>query len=174
MNRATGRAAITFAVLILSCMLAACSTYHRNNDPAFDAGTVQAASIGDVSFRVLHKADYNLDDRPTSKSFLVLAEAVAYAAELKKYSVEFPATINFSTDLVILATMGTQVSGGYAIGAVKAEEYSDKVVVQFELVSPANNCLTTEAQSNPYEFLQISTRKRIEFIERSRIALCDE
>ena len=126
-----------------------------------------------MSFRVLHKADYNIDDRPTFKNFLVLSEEAAYASELKKYSIEFPAEIDFNSHSIVVATMGTQSRGGYGIGAIKADEYEDKVVIQFELVSPADNCQTTQSQSNPYEIVVVPTKKLIEFNETSRVELCE-
>lgn len=125
-----------------------------------------------LDMRVLHKADYIIDERTTEKNQVVVTDAGRYAEELKKYSAEFPASIDFDSETIVVATMGTQVSGGYAISAVEAKEYADKVIVQFELVSPGDNCLTTQAQSNPYEFVRVPTKKPIEFIEVQRTQQC--
>jgi len=132
-----------------------------------------AEPIGGLTLRVLHKADYIIDERPTEKNLLVLTTADSYASELKKYSVEFPARVDFANESIVVATMGTQSSGGYAISAIEATEYTDKAIVRFELVSPANNCLTTQAESNPYEFVKVSTRKPIEFVEVQRTQQCE-
>ena len=147
------------------------------NDTATEPDIVEPPAatepVGELPVRVLHKADYNIDDQPTVRGYQVLSEVAAYADALKKLSVEFPATINFDENRVVLATMGTQPSGGYSISAGTVTEYADKVVVQIDLVSPADNCLTTAALSNPYEFALVPTVKPIEFTEETRIQSCE-
>lgn len=164
-------------VLVMPLCLTSCALVNRVYENTNVDNTVvdseKHAPGQELSLRVLHKADYNIDDRPTIKGFTVLADAASYKSELKKYSVEFPAEIDFQSFSVVAATMGTQAKGGYAIGAVKAEEFEDKVVVEVELVSPADNCLTTQAQSNPYEFFAVPSRKMIEFAEVTRVAGCE-
>lgn len=165
--------------------VSSCTTIERINeddgpvavaDDSLESGAVSDSTvepIGDLALRVLHKADYIIDERSTQKSLHVLTTADSYADELKKYSVEFPASIDFEIESIIVATMGTQRSGGYAISATAAREYADKAVVEFELISPADNCLTTQAESNPYEFVKVPTRKPIEFVEVQRTQQCD-
>jgi len=163
------------AVVATQTILVSCANFDSKG-VATGGGTITDAAIepqGTVSFRVLHKADYNIDDRPTVRDFLVLSDAKVYASELKNYSIEFPAEIDFTGDSVVVATMGTQASGGYVISAISAVEYADRVVMQYELVSPADNCLTTEAESNPYEFVVVATRKPIEFNDVSRVEMCE-
>ncbi len=166
---------LLLALVLSQGALASCAMVDRDSGLAEVPETDEAPPepLGEVSFRVLHKADYNIDDRPTYRNFLVLTDAVSYASELKNYSIEFPAEIDFAADSIVVATMGTQASGGYAIGATSAEEYEDKVVMRFELVTPADGCLTTQAQSNPYEFVLVQTNKPIEFIEVPRVELCE-
>ena len=162
-------------MVLLHSFLASCAFVDRHSASTRAAPEVDAPvePLDEIAFRVLHKADYNIDDRPTFRNFLVLTDAQAYAAELKNYSIEFPAGIDFNSNSIVVATMGTQASGGYAITAMKAEEYEDRVVVQYAFVSPAENCLTTQAQSNPYEFVVLPTRKPLEFIEVTRVQRCE-
>ena len=163
------------AMVLFQSILSSCAVVDRDSRStgAIAADSIADEPLGEILFRVLHKADYNIDDRATFRNFLVLSDAAAYALELQNYSVEVPATIDFTSDSIVLATMGTQASGGYAISAMKAEEYADRVVVQYELVSPSDNCLTTPAQSNPYEFIVLPTRKPLEFADVSRVEACE-
>jgi len=163
---------VLLAVAVSQGILASCAI-DRINRSAITVEEPARERLGELPFRVLHKADYNIDDRPTVKNYLVLTAAEAYATELKKYSIEFPVEVDFDSDSIVVATMGTQNSGGYAIGASRIDEYADKVIMQFELVSPADNCQTTSAQSNPYEFVIVPTTKPIEFNEVARLRDCE-
>ena len=128
--------------------------------------------IEELTITVLHKADYNIDDSQTVKNFKVLATDNDYRTELARHSVEVPKPIDFSSNTVLASTMGTQISGGFVISVVRAEEYAGKVVVTVELNSPGASCITTEALSNPYEFVMIPTSKPIEFVESAIVSEC--
>ena len=125
-----------------------------------------------VNFRVLHKADYNLDDRETFKSFTVLDTADTYRSQLSRYSVEVTKPVDFTRQLVLLATMGTQPSGGFKIGVQSAMEGPEDVIVEVLLTSPGPACIHTEALSNPYEFALIETTKPVIFRESSTVDQC--
>ncbi|OED41687.1 hypothetical protein AB833_09055 [Chromatiales bacterium (ex Bugula neritina AB1)] len=128
--------------------------------------------IGELSFKRLHKADYNLDDSPTVKSFNTLRSLADYKTELARYSIEVTMNVDFSRSVVLASTLGSQPSGGYVIGVTKIEEFADKARVTVELVSPGDNCITTSAISNPYEFVEIPTVKVLEIIETARTLDC--
>lgn len=134
--------------------------------------TVDAPVIQELTITVLHKADYNIDDSQTVKGFKVLATDTDYRTELARYSVEVPKPIDFSVSRVLISSMGTQISGGFVITVVRAEEYAEKVVVTVELNSPGASCVTTQALSNPYEFVIIPTVKPIEFVESEIVSEC--
>lgn len=131
------------------------------------------AALGNVSYRVLHKADYNIDDSATSKAFVEIKTTEAYKAELSRYSIEVPADIDFLQSQVLASTMGTQPRGGYVIGVSEAQEFSDKVLVTVTLLSPADGCVTTQAASNPYEFIELMSAKPVEIVEVEEVLDCD-
>ena len=133
---------------------------------------VEPVLLRQLPISVMHKADYNIDDSQTSKGFKVLSTDIEYRTELGRYSVEVPKSIDFLTTRVIIATMGSQVSGGYIVSALKADEFDEKVVVTVELRAPAENCVTTQAVSNPYEFSSVLSTKPIEFVEISAVTQC--
>ena len=133
---------------------------------------VEPVIISELPISVMHKADYNIDDSQTSKGFKVLGTDIEYRTELGRYSVEVPKSVDFQTTRVIISTMGSQISGGYVVSALKADEFEEKVMVTVELRMPGENCVTTQAVSNPYEFSSVPTTKPIEFIETVVVTEC--
>ncbi len=154
---------VAMAVSLLSCSVV--DSLRQTNPPA-------TVALGSVPYRVLHKADYNIDDSVTTKAFTGLTSAGDYSTELARYSVEVPANIDFLTSQVLASTMGTQPSGGYVIGVTQAEEFTDKVIVTVTLLSPGESCVTTQAISNPYEFALLETTKPVEVVEVEQVLDC--
>lgn len=157
--------------MIAALAMFAVSSCGTKNFPAF-GGIVQAPVIQELAITVLHKADYNIDDSQTVKDFKTLATDTDYRTELARHSVEVPKPIDFTEVTVLASTMGTQISGGFVISVVRAEEYAEKVVVTVQLNSPGASCITTQALSNPYEFVMIPTVKPIEFAESQIVSEC--
>lgn len=131
-----------------------------------------ATPMAELGFGILHKADYNLDDSVTMKSFKTLRSELEYQTELGRYSIEVPAGVDFSAKVVLASTMGSQLSGGFIIGVQRVAEFADNVEVTVELVSPGANCVTTPAISNPWEFVEIPTVKPLKIIEIARTLEC--
>jgi len=128
--------------------------------------------IGELSARVLHKADYNIDDSETVRSYRQITDDQDYRTELARYSVEVPAEIDFTASSVVALSMGTQPHGGYAVGVSRVEEYEARVVVEVVLTTPGETCVTTEAISHPFEFAEVPSAKMIEFTEVQRVTEC--
>lgn len=130
-------------------------------------------AMGVLEHKVLHKADYNLDDSETFKAFRAINNIGDYQTGLARLSVEVPKPVDFSTQQVVALTMGSQPAGGYAVGVTVVEEYTDKVVVTVELKSPGAGCINTEAVSNPYEFTLVPSAKPVEFVESEVVQQCE-
>lgn len=139
--------------------------------PAFGEPVVEPV-LQELATTVLHKADYNIDDSQTVKVFKILSTDTDYRTELARHSVEVPKSIDFTQNTVLASTMGTQISGGFVITVIRAEEYAEKVIVTVQLISPGASCVTTQALSNPYEFVVVPTVKPIEFIESEIVSEC--
>ncbi len=161
---------------LLTGLMAGCS-FFNDSSPASQPiplpEPVTAVEPVAVEYVVLHKADYNLDDRSTVKSFLPIETEAQYRGELAKHSVEVPKPVDFTRQRVVALTMGSQPAGGYAVGVSKVEEYADKVVITVELRSPGIGCINTQAISNPYEFAQIDSVKPMEFSEVEVVQQCE-
>ncbi len=161
-----------FAIsMILS--VAGCGFFGPGTVPQPPPLPTAAADSVAVTHTVLHKADYNIDDSETFKRFVVLDDETRYRAELSRYSVEVPKSVDFSTQRVILVTMGTQPSGGFAIGVESVVESDDIATVTVLLRNPGPGCIHTEALSNPYEFALVETTQEIAFEEVSTTVQCE-
>jgi hypothetical protein len=148
--------------------LTGCSLLDRSTDNS--AVPVESepepAPVAEVlEHTVLHKADYNLDDRETFKTFLAIDNLSDYQRELAQMSVEVPKPVDFSSQRVVALTMGSQPAGGYAVGVSSVAGYPDKVVVTVEMKSPGAGCINTSAISNPYEFALVPSALPVEFVE---------
>lgn len=157
----------TIPILLPVVFLSACGILIERSEPlTLPAPEPKLPPPEPVSFLVLHKADYNIDDSETFKHFAVLDNEASYRSELSRYSVEVPKAVDFSAQRVVLATMGTQPSGGFAIGVLSALDTSETVVVTLSLREPGPDCVHTAAASNPYEFALVDTIKPILFEEK--------
>ncbi len=165
----------------LTVLLAGCGLFERTEQLALPE-TVEEPEPAvveqvPVEYRVLHKADYNLDDRETFKNFAILDNYASYQSELSKFSVEVPRTIDFANQRVVLLTMGTQPSGGYAVGVKSVVKEPERLLLTVELLGPGAGCQYTQAISNPYEFAAIDTflpgELPVEFIEQVKTKTCE-
>lgn len=168
----------TITVVVVMTLVAGCSLFDRpvtvpppTSAPVAPVDTIDPTP---VEFTVLHKADYNIDDSPTTKSLNVVDTQADYQAALARYSVEVPKPIDFARQRVVFVTMGTQPSGGYAIGVQSATESTESVLVTVLLRTPGPGCTHTQALSNPYEFAVLETAKAISFEEVSEIESCNQ
>lgn len=161
----------SLAIVIISAVMSGCALVNRTLivPPTVPLPAEPVA----LEYTVLHKADYNLDDRKTIRDYQVLDNAGSYKSTLAAYSVEVPKPVDFATQRVVRATMGTQATGGYAVSVVSVEEFDEQLLVTVELRVPGEHCITTSALSNPYEFTLIPSVKAVEFVESEVVQQCE-
>ena len=158
------------SVTLVLAALTSCSLLDRFTDHSaapVDPEPEPAAVANMLAHTVLHKADYNLDDKETFKTLQEIDNQTDYQLELARLSVEVPKSVDFSSERVVALTMGSQPAGGYSVGVSSVARYEDKVVVTVEMKSPGAGCVNTSAMSNPYEFALVPSALPIEFIETS-------
>ena len=85
---------------------------------------------------------------------------------------ESPA-IDFDRQMVIVATMGRQSTGGYLITMPAVHEQGAQLFVEVVEVSPGAGCMTTQAFTAPATAIKIDDRDDpVTFIERSEQQSC--
>lgn len=81
--------------------------------------------------------------------------------------------IDFTTDMVILAAMGTRNSGGYAIDVPGVLESPSTLFARVRSTSPGNTCVVTGALTAPVAAVIVPTFSgTVQFIEDAVIQGC--
>jgi len=81
--------------------------------------------------------------------------------------------IDFASEIVIIAAMGTRPSGGYAIHIDDVSEADGRVFVKVREVSPGTNCIVTMALTAPVVAVRIPRRAgAVTFVEQTEVRNC--
>jgi len=84
-----------------------------------------------------------------------------------------PPTIDFNSDVVVLASMGTQSSGGFSVAIEGVYRTADKLYVVVREASPGKNCMTTAALTAPVAAVRMQrTGLPVEFLEHKTTQDC--
>jgi len=74
--------------------------------------------------------------------------------------------VDFSKEMVIVVTMGTKRTGGYAIEIVGAEPAGKKLRVSVRRTAPAPGMMTIQALTSPFHFVAVPKKDlEVEFVE---------
>lgn len=84
-----------------------------------------------------------------------------------------PPGIDFDREMVIVATMGRQSTGGYLITIPTVHEHEGNLFVEVVEVSPGPDCMTTQALTAPATAVKVEARDQpVTFVERSEQQSC--
>jgi len=111
-------------------------------------------------------------DNDTQKQSKVIVNQEDYDKALLVYTSASPESIDFVTGKVLLVDMGQRNTGGYSIKVTSVDISENYVVAQVNLMQPGQNCLVTDAITNPYQFVFIPTQKEILITERITLEEC--
>jgi hypothetical protein len=79
--------------------------------------------------------------------------------------------VNFSKEMVVVATMGTKRTGGYSVEIVRAEPRGKKLRIGVQQTSPPPGAMTIQALTAPFHFVAVPRRDlELEFIEAAPAA----
>lgn len=85
---------------------------------------------------------------------------------------EVPA-VDFDRFMVIVASMGSRPTGGYAISIEGATRQRDRMVVTVLEVEPGPGCVTTQAFTSPWTAVRIpASEGPVAFVDRHETAEC--
>jgi len=74
--------------------------------------------------------------------------------------------VDFSKEMVIVATMGTKRTGGYTVEIVSAQAAGKKLRVFVKQTSPAPGAMTIQALTAPFHFVAVpKSDLEVEFVE---------
>ncbi len=81
--------------------------------------------------------------------------------------------IDFDRQMVIVATMGRQTTGGHLVTIPAVYEHEGKLFVEVVEVSPGAGCMTTQALTAPATAIKVEAKDDpVTFVERSEQQSC--
>ncbi|WP_019028323.1 protease complex subunit PrcB family protein [Colwellia piezophila] len=125
-----------------------------------------------VEYEIMHESQYNEYADSTSKSVIVIRNQTDYENELLKRTSESIKAVNFEKETILLIDMGTRNTGGYSIAIPSVTVENDHVRAQVLLGLPGNNCVTTEALTNPFKLIKLNTTNEILVTEEITVSSC--
>ncbi|HMQ05242.1 MAG TPA: protease complex subunit PrcB family protein [Pyrinomonadaceae bacterium] len=109
---------------------------------------------------LLHEGNYSRTF--TKKQTIVITSQEQYAAILAAYTDDDPLQLDFNAGRVLLVDMGPRPTGGFRIEVERVEELrKGSIIVRVKLTRPGRTCLTTQALTNPYQFVYIRSRQEL-------------
>lgn len=81
--------------------------------------------------------------------------------------------IDFASERLVLAALGTRNSGGYSIVVDSAYQHADHVEVVVHTTSPGTTCVTTAAITQPVDVARIpASSLPVRYRERATVVVC--
>lgn len=159
--------------LTLLLLLASVGAYGCLSDSSADdpEPRTEFSALG-AEFSELVKSTNTSTGIFTQKSTKVLDNQEDFLAELAMYTSVATEDVDFSNHKVLLVDMGQRNSGGYEIAVEQVEDHPDYVAAKVKLSKPAEDCIVSAVLSNPYQFIQITTRKEVLVVEELEIVSC--
>ena len=81
--------------------------------------------------------------------------------------------IDFATEMVIVAAMGTRPSGGYAIRIDRVARRGNTLWAEVTSTTPGSGCMSTAALTAPVDAVVVQkTTGKVVFVEKSEVRNC--
>lgn len=159
-------------ILTLSLLASACQSQgaptELPNLPS-DAVSVQYASVDEIGSVIggpAQPARVVIRDDQAWQDFWHAMTAVIVPAPA-------PPTIDFSQEMVVVAAMGRQSSGGFAISIEGVYESDGELYVDVLERSPGSDCLVTQVITAPVTGIRVPARPgAVQFMERQSTERC--
>jgi hypothetical protein len=113
--------------------------------------------------------------RLTEPGRLVIRDAASFVRVWhRSFGTDQPLpSVDFGRQMVIVASMGTQPTGGYSILVSDVATESGTIVVGVVNEVPGPGCVLTDSPTSPVDFVLVSAlRGTVEFRERTEIDHC--
>jgi hypothetical protein len=150
-------------LLVMLFMVAACRARSDVDSGGSSAMQIrQFPELGDVQYSGVRE-----------RLRVVIRDSASWNAQWRQLTATLspsPAVpgVDFSREMVVVAAMGTQRSGGYSIHIDSVSARNGRLSVVVREVSPGKNCMTTMALTSPAVAVRVSRRdEEASFVEQS-------
>jgi hypothetical protein len=131
------------------------------------------APLPAVSYSVIASGDDTISGLPENRKLEIYADQTAFNSSLYLFIQPLAEyTVDFSSRRVALLSLGGRPSGGYSISAEKIEDHGEFIKASIVIKKPGSNCVVTQAQTSPYQFIEIESVKELLFEERLEVVDC--
>ena len=129
----------------------------------------------EISFGVIVSGDNTMNGLQENRKIEVFADQVSLNASLALYERFITEhTVDFRSKRAVLLSMGGRSTGGYSIKVDAVEDYDDYIKLKVLLTKPGNNCITTQALTSPYQFIEIESDKELVIEEKVMVVNCNQ
>ncbi|MFU8819028.1 MAG: protease complex subunit PrcB family protein [Desulfurivibrio sp.] len=96
----------------------------------------------------------------------VIREGEAFAALWQEHGVDLSSPlaqpeVDFSQDMVVAVFLGERSTGGYSLAITEVRERSASFMVKLKATLPADDCVVSQAASQPYQMATISRSSKV-------------
>ncbi len=152
----------TFFLSVIAPLLISCA-------PDSSAGT----PLPTVNFSVIAAGDSTISGKPENRKLEIFTDQTSFNAALHVFIQPLAEyTVDFSTRRVVLLSLGGRPTGGYSISMEKIEDYGEFLKASIIIKKPGSNCFVTQAQTSPYQFVDVESIKEMIFAERIEVVNC--
>ncbi len=136
-------------------------------------GSEENADAGEIEFTVLHENQYNEYANTTAKTVMVITNQNDYERELLTRSGEAIEQVDFEVSVILLIDMGPRNTGGYNVSLIAIKNLDSYLGVTIEYSIPGEGCSTTQAITNPYQFISVANTRDILVNETLHVKNCE-
>jgi len=151
-----------FILSVVAPLLISCA-------PDSSAGT----PLPTVNYSVIAAGDNTISGLPENRKLEIYTDQTSFNASLYLFIQPIAEhTVDFSSRRVALLSLGGRPTGGYSISVEKIEDYGEFIKASIIIKKPGSNCVVTQAQTSPYQFVEVQSIKELIFEERVEVVNC--
>ena len=152
----------TFFFSMIAPLLVSCSSDSNAGTP-----------LPTVNYSIIASGDNTINGLPENRKIEVYTDQASFNSNWYLF-IQPPAeyTVDLSSRRVVLLSLGGRATGGYSISAEKIEDHGSYIKAMIVIKKPGSNCLVSQAQTSPYQFIEVESVKELLFEERVEVVDC--
>ena len=153
---------LVILIIVLAPLSVSCVSESTTNAP-----------LPTVKFTVIASGEYTISGLPENRKIEVFTSQTSFNSSFYLYTQPITEhTVDFSGRRVTLLSLGERDTGGYSISIEEIEGFGDYIKAKVLVKKPGSNCVVTQSQTSPYEFIEIESINELLFEERVEVESC--
>jgi len=156
-------------LIIIGFLLSAVAPLLVSCAPDSNAGT----PLPTINYSLIAAGDNAINNLPVNRKLEIYTDQASFDSSLYLFIQPLVQhTVDFSSRRVVLLSLGGRPTGGYSISAEKIEDYGEFIKASIIIKKPGSNCVVPQAQTSPYQFIEVESVKELLFEERVEVMNC--